>query len=117
MNIESFELLDGATEDLRSSQLLMVGSQLAGDPKMDHCDRGDPRWTPTLHEAWVAVQARKELEKEHAFLLALLVDIKREIDHGDIDLQQTAVAIKRLRDILGTETIMKAGIKPGLVRK
>ena len=58
----------------------------------------------------------QRLEKEHAFLLALLVDIERAIDHGDIDLQQTAVAIKRLRDILGTETIMKAGIKPGLVR-
>jgi hypothetical protein len=46
--------------DLRGAQLLMVGSQLADDPKMDHRDRADPRWTPTLHEAWVAVQSRKE---------------------------------------------------------
>jgi hemerythrin superfamily protein len=58
----------------------------------------------------------QRLEKEHAFLLALLVDIERAIDRGDIDLQQTAVAIKRLRDILGTTMIMKDGIKPGLVR-
>jgi len=58
----------------------------------------------------------QRLEKEHAFMLALLVDIERAINHGNIDLQQTAVAIKRLRDILGTETIMKKGIKPGLVR-
>jgi hypothetical protein len=45
--------------DLRGAQLLMVSSELAGDPKMDHADRSDPRWTPTLHEAWCARQKCK----------------------------------------------------------
>jgi hypothetical protein len=58
----------------------------------------------------------RRLEKEYIMMFRLLIDIERSIDHGDIDLQQTSVAIKRLRDILGTETIMKESIKPGLVR-
>jgi hypothetical protein len=49
----------------------MVGSQLADDPKMDHRDRADPRWTPTLHEAWVAVQKRKE---DAAQIVALMYE-------------------------------------------
>ena len=48
--------------DLRGAQLLMVGSQLADDPKMDHRDRADPRWTPTLHEAWVQREENKRLK-------------------------------------------------------
>jgi hypothetical protein len=58
----------------------------------------------------------QRLEKEHAFMLALLVDIERAIDHGTVDHQQIVVAIKRLRDIIGTEKIMKEGINPGLVK-
>jgi hypothetical protein len=58
----------------------------------------------------------QRLKKENAFMLALLVDIERSIDHGGIDLRQITVAIKRLRDILGTDTIMKEDIKPGLVK-
>lgn len=56
----------------------------------------------------------KRLERENEFMLRLLVDIERAIDHGDM--LQISVAIKRLRDILGTEAIMKDSIKPGLVR-
>ena len=48
--------------DLRGAQLLMVGSQLADDPKMDHRDCSDPRWTPTLHEAWVMCEENKRLK-------------------------------------------------------
>ncbi len=46
---------------LRSAQLLMVGSELAGDSKL-HClqDRCDPRWTPMLQEAWAAREKIRE---------------------------------------------------------
>ena len=37
--------------DLRAAQLLMIGSQLSDDPKMDCCDRSDPRWTLALRQA------------------------------------------------------------------
>lgn len=37
--------------DLTTSQLLMVGSEICGDPKLDPKDHRDPRWTPTLEEA------------------------------------------------------------------
>ena len=56
----SVEFVPRTEADLRGSQLLMVSSELAGDPKMDHADRSDPRWTPTLHEAWCARQKHKE---------------------------------------------------------
>jgi len=58
---------------------------------------------------------QKRLEKENEFMLHLLVDIEEVIDHGG-DLQQVSVGIKRLRGLLGSEAIMKSGIKPGLVR-
>lgn len=45
---------------LRSAQLLMVGSELAGDSKLHFQDRGDPRWTPTLQEAWAAREKIRE---------------------------------------------------------
>jgi len=72
----------------------------------DYVDKNTLTTTISKHVA--------RLEREHTFMLALLVDIERVIDHGDQ--QQITVAIKRLRDIIGTETIMKEGIKPGLVR-
>src|SRR5690554_1799844 len=37
--------------DLPASQLLMVGSELCGDGKIDPNDHRDPRWTPTLQQA------------------------------------------------------------------
>lgn len=37
--------------DLPASQLLMVGSELCGDGKIDPNDHRDPRWTPTLQRA------------------------------------------------------------------
>lgn len=37
--------------DLTTSQLLMVGSEICGDPKLDPKDHRDPRWTSTLEEA------------------------------------------------------------------
>lgn len=37
--------------DLATEQLLMVGSEIGGDPKLDPKDHRDPRWTPTLEEA------------------------------------------------------------------
>ena len=60
--------------DLRGAQLLMVGSQLADDPKMDHRDRADPRWTPTLHEAWVQREENKRL-------LSSVDGYRRDIDN------------------------------------
>lgn len=45
---------------LRSAQLLMVGSVLAGDSKLHFQDRCDPRWTPTLQEAWAAREKIRE---------------------------------------------------------
>lgn len=63
--------------DLRGAQLLMVSSELAGDPKMDHADRSDPRWTPTLHEAWCARQKHKENER----LLSSVEGYRRDIDN------------------------------------
>ena len=60
--------------DLRGAQLLMVGSQLADDPKMDHRDRADPRWTPTLHEAWVQREENKRL-------LSSVEGYRRDIDN------------------------------------
>lgn len=36
--------------NLTHAQLLMVGSEIANDPKIDPDDRSDPRWTPTLQE-------------------------------------------------------------------
>ena len=47
--------------DLRGAQLLMIESQLADDPKMDCCDRSDPRWTPTLRQAGVLREQLKRL--------------------------------------------------------
>ena len=46
--------------DLRGAQLLMVGSELCGDPKIDPADLGDPRNTPTLREA---ARMRAELDR------------------------------------------------------
>lgn len=37
--------------DLTTSKLLMVGSEICGDPKLDPKDHRDPRWTSTLEEA------------------------------------------------------------------
>lgn len=37
--------------DLATEQLLMVGSEIAADPKLDPMDHRDPRWTPTLEKA------------------------------------------------------------------
>jgi len=37
--------------DLVTAQILMVGSELCGDPKLDPEDWRDPRHTPTLSEA------------------------------------------------------------------
>lgn len=63
--------------DLRGAQLLMVSSELAGDPKMDHADRSDSRWTPTLHEAWCARQEHKENER----FLSSVEGYRRDIDN------------------------------------
>ena len=49
--------------DLRGAQLLMVGSELCGDPKIDPADLGDPRNTPTLREA---AKMRSELDRARA---------------------------------------------------
>lgn len=46
--------------DLITSQLLMVGSEICGDPKLDPKDHRDPRWTPTLEEA---AKLRAEVER------------------------------------------------------
>lgn len=40
-----------ARRDLACAALLMVGSELCGDPKIDPEDRGDARWSHTLREA------------------------------------------------------------------
>ena len=37
--------------DLATGKLLMVGSEIGGDPKLDPKDHRDPRWTPTLEDA------------------------------------------------------------------
>lgn len=57
----------------------------------------------------------ERLRKENTFMLKLLVDIERAIDHGDQ--QQIAVAIKRLRDVMPTDHFMTGNIKPGLERE
>jgi hypothetical protein len=77
--------------DLRGTQLLMVGSQLADDPKMDHRDRTDPRWTPTLHEAWV-------LREENKRLLSSVDGYRRDIDNCLAELKHKN-QILRDRDI------------------
>ena len=146
MNIESFELLDGIDESLKikkATTIAGLAKKIAFIIDIvstgDSCSRACPRdKTAESCNAYHALETKEgcqrcwydyveknvlpsseseyinQLEKEHAFMLALLVDIERGIDHGDQ--QQIAVAIKRLRDILGTETIMKEPIKPGLVR-
>ena len=40
-----------AMHDNLSAALLMVGSELSGDPKIDPDDTSDPRWAPVLREA------------------------------------------------------------------
>jgi hypothetical protein len=59
-------------------------------------------------------QSKEQLQRDNEFMLALLVDIERAIDHGDR--QQIAVAIKRLRDLLGTKKLLDGALKPGLER-
>jgi hypothetical protein len=66
--------------DLRCAQLLMVASQLGRDPKMDHADRSDPRWTPALHEAWCAVQKHREDAAQIVELLRILDAANRRAD-------------------------------------
>lgn len=55
------------------------------------------------------------LKTERDHLLILCRDIEAAIDHDDK--QQISVAIKRLRDHLGTEKLYKGNLKPGLVRE
>jgi hypothetical protein len=62
------------------------------------------------------------LEKEHAFMLQMLVDIEERIDHckvesNNIDLQQISVGIKRLRGLIGSEHFLQGNYKPGLERE
>jgi hypothetical protein len=140
MNIESFKMVEVTQESLKMGKAVTIaGLAKKIDFILDIVSNGEgcSRACPSkeVDEVWCEVYACKEcwhdyldkntppahenkyvaqLEKEHAFMLALLVDIERAIDHGDH--QQIAVAIKRLRDILGTETILKESIKPGLVR-
>lgn len=47
-----------AARDLSGAQLLMVGSELFADGKLDPEDKRDPRWTPTLEQA---AKLRREL--------------------------------------------------------
>ena len=56
---------------LRSAQLLMVGSELAGDGKLDVADRLDPRHTPTLVIA-------AELRRERGVALARVAELEAE---------------------------------------
>jgi hypothetical protein len=79
--------------DLRGAQLLMVGSQLADDPKMDHRDRADPRWTPTLHEAWVQREENKRLKSS-------IDGYRRDIDNCLAELKHKNQVL-RDRDIAG----------------
>src|SRR5690606_11334472 len=55
--------------DLPASQLLMVGSELCGDGKIDPNDHRDPRWTPTLQQA-------AKVMRELTSLRALLPDVR-----------------------------------------
>src|SRR5690606_24260736 len=55
--------------DLPASQLLMVGSELCGDGKIDPNDHRDPRWTPTLQQA-------AKVMRELTSLRSLLPDVR-----------------------------------------
>ena len=55
-----------------------------------------------------------QLRKDNEFMLQLLVDIERAIDHGDQ--QQITVAIKQLRYLLGTKKLLEGNLQPGLER-
>ena len=79
--------------DLCGAQLLMVGSQLADNPKMDHRDRADPRWTPTLHEAWVQREENKRL-------LSSVDGYRRDLDNCLAELKHKNQVL-RDRDIAG----------------
>lgn len=46
--------------DLAGAQLSMVASEICGDSKLHWQDRTDPRWTPTLQEAWALRQKTRE---------------------------------------------------------
>lgn len=51
--------------DLRSAQIGMIASELAGDSKLHWLnDRSDPRWTPTIQEAWSLRQKVREDAKQ-----------------------------------------------------
>lgn len=56
--------------DLRSAQILMIGSEACADPKIDASDTRDPRYTPTL-----AAVAKLRAERD---ALAKRVDIATE---------------------------------------
>lgn len=69
--------------ELRGAQLLMVASELAGDPKIHWLrDRSDPRWTPTLQEAFAARQKHREDAEQIAKLLSELLSLKQRV--GDL---------------------------------
>lgn len=53
-----------AERDNTAAALLMIASEVAGDPKIDATDRSDPRWTPTLaHVAEMRARVA-ELERD-----------------------------------------------------
>lgn len=58
--------------DLATAQLLMVGSEINGDPKMDPMDYRDPRWTPTLEEA---AKLRAEAERMREVLVTVTANL------------------------------------------
>lgn len=63
-----------AEGDLAHAKLLMIGSELARDRKIDPHDRRDPRWSPTLAEA---AQVRAERDEARARVAELEAQAKR----------------------------------------
>jgi hypothetical protein len=68
-----------ANAALRSAMLLMVGSEICADPKIDARDHGDPRWTPTLLAACELRRRADAAEAERDALRALLSDLAHEM--------------------------------------
>lgn len=65
-----------AENELRGAQLLMVGSELAADPKLDPVDKSDPRWTPTLELAANLRADNERLKKQCAELQEIALRVK-----------------------------------------
>ena len=68
-----------AERDNTSAALLMIGSEVCGDPKIDAGDKSDPRWVPTL--AYVAeMRARvAELERDLDACRAELLEARHAV--------------------------------------